>query len=90
MIRQYWLAVMARLRLRRLAEPRWWRWRKRWHRWNVQRTRWLQARSSRLDGQRKNFAVALGELGVLPRARPDSVGTFLAQRGLPVGMDNPV
>lgn len=59
MIRQLWLAASARLRLRRLAEPSWWRRRKRWHRWNVQRTRWLQARSSRLDGQRKNFAVAL-------------------------------
>jgi hypothetical protein len=74
-IRQSWLGVTARLRLRRLAEPRWWRWRKRWHRWNVQRTRWLQARSSRLDGQRKNFAVAL-ELAT------KSVGIALAAAAL--------
>jgi hypothetical protein len=58
-IRQFWLAVTARLRLRRLAEPTWWRWRKQWHRWNVQRTRWLQAQSGHLDGHRKNVSVAL-------------------------------
>jgi hypothetical protein len=57
-VRLFWLAVTARLRLRLLAEPRWWRWRARWHRWDVQRFRWLQARSSRFDGQRKNLAVA--------------------------------
>ena len=59
MIRQLWMAVTARLRLRLLAEPRWWRWRDRWHRWDVRRSRWLQARSSQFEGQRKNLAVAV-------------------------------
>ncbi len=58
MVRLFWLAVTARLRLRLLAEPRWWRWRARWHRWNVRRSRSLQARSSRFEGHRKNLAVA--------------------------------
>jgi hypothetical protein len=57
-IRQFWLAVTARWRLRLLAEPRWWRWRDRWHRWDVRRSRWLQARMSQVDGKRKNLAVA--------------------------------
>jgi len=59
MVRLFWLAVTARLRLRLLAEPRWWRWRDRWHRWAVRRSRWMQMRSSQIDGQRKNFAVAV-------------------------------
>ncbi|WP_156448403.1 hypothetical protein [Mycobacterium sp. NAZ190054] len=59
MIRQFWLAAVARWRLRLLAAPRWWRWRERWHRWTVRRSRWLQTRSSQFDGQRQNLAVAV-------------------------------
>ncbi|MGW0162227.1 hypothetical protein ACWDUN_23220 [Mycobacterium sp. NPDC003323] len=59
MIRQFWLVVAARLRLRLLAEQQWWRWRNRWHRWGVRRSLWLQTRSSQVDGHRKNLGVAV-------------------------------
>lgn len=63
MIRQLWLALAARSRLRLLAAPRWWRWRHRLHRWDLRRSHWLQARSSHFDGQLKNLTVAV-ELAV--------------------------